>query len=119
MTDRARPVRPPRAAWTLAGGLTVFLVVLTLLFWQVRIGRDPALGAAGRPDQVVTVPPARRVLVRRIVRRVIVERVIISDDGAVTRRPAVVSVVSSPSVPAPAAVPAPTPAPAPLVTRTS
>jgi hypothetical protein len=49
MTDR-RPLSPPRAGATLAGGLALFLVMLVVLFWQVRAGRDPALG--GRPVAV-------------------------------------------------------------------
>ncbi|HEY8770795.1 MAG TPA: hypothetical protein VIM03_09640, partial [Thermoleophilaceae bacterium] len=52
--------------------LAAFLILLTFLAWQLRAGRDPALGAA---RQGAPAAP-RRIVVRRIVRRVVVERVV-------------------------------------------
>ena len=107
----------------IAGGIALFLSVLVLLAWQVRSGRDPALGAARQQPALVAQAP-QRVLVRRVVRRVIDEKVIERDDAgeAVT----VAAPASSPAVsaapPVVYAAPAPAPAPAPsapIVTKTS
>ena len=75
MTDPRAPRRPRRpgllavGAWSLAA----FVVVLALLVVQMRVGRDPALGA--RPAAALA-PAPRRVLVRRvIVKRVVVDEV--------------------------------------------
>jgi hypothetical protein len=103
-----------------AGALALFLTVLVLLAWQVRSGRDPALGAARHQPALVAQAP-QRVLVRKVVRRVIEEKVVQTDDG-----PAAVVVRSAPTVvyaaPAATSAPAPAPAPAPaapVVTKTS
>lgn len=111
----------PRPIATIVAAIATFAAVLVLLAWQVRSGRDPALGA-GRTVQVAAAP--RRVLVRKIVRRVIVTKVVQTDDG-----PALVStsvpvssggtvVQSAPAVSYSASAPAPAPA-APVVTKTS
>ena len=75
MTEPRAPRRPRRpgllavGAWSLAA----FVVVLALLVVQMRVGRDPALGA--RPAAALA-PAPRRVLVRRvIVKRVVVDEV--------------------------------------------
>jgi hypothetical protein len=122
MTERSVRRRAPRPTATLAAGLALFAAVLVLLAWQVRSGRDPALGAGRQPVRVAQAPP-RRVLVRKIVRRVIDEKVIEREDA-----PAAAAAPATPASPtvavssAPAVVyasPAPAPAPAPVVTRSS
>ena len=112
----------PRPAATLAAGVAVFVAVLVLLAWQVRSGRDPALGAAKQAARVAPAP--RRVLVKKIVRRVIVTKVIHTDDGPVLVASTAPAPTSSGSVSySPPAVsysaPAPAPAAAPVVTKTS
>lgn len=111
----------PRPIATIVAAVATFAAVLALLAWQVRSGRDPALGA-GKAVQVAAAP--RRVLVRKIVRRIIVTQVVQTDDGpqlvtaSVPVRSSGSVVQSAPSVsysaPAPAAAPA-----APVVTKTS
>jgi hypothetical protein len=119
MTDPQAPRRPRRPGLLAVGvwSLAAFVVVLVLLVVQMRVGREPALGA--RPAAAVA-PAPRRVLVRRvIVKRVVVDEVHDAEDGGagVTRRTVVV--VPRPSTPAATPAPAPAPAPAPLVTKTS
>jgi hypothetical protein len=122
MTDPRRTRRGPRVTATAFAAVALFLSLLVLLAWQVRSGRDPALGAAQRPALVAQAPP-RRVLVRKIVRRVIDEKVVETDDGpvVVARLPSTGVVVSSaPAIVSSAAPPAPAAAPAaPVVTRSS
>jgi hypothetical protein len=106
----------------IAGGLALFLTLLVVLAWQVRSGRDPALGAARQQPALVAQAP-RRVVVRKVVRRVILEKVVEPDDGGGTALavvPAGPSVQAPPQVvyAAPAAAPAPAPS-APVVTKTS
>jgi hypothetical protein len=99
-TDERRRPRKSSAGWVYAPALGLFFAVLALLAFQVRAGRDPALGAAEPAAQTRTEP--RRVLVRRVI-----ERVVIDDDAP-------------PSAPAPVATPRPAPAvPAPLTTQSS
>jgi len=113
----------PRPIATITAAVAVFAVVLALLAWQVRSGRDPALGAAKQTARVASAP--RRVLVKKVVRRVIVTKVVQTDDGPVlvaSTAPAPAS--SGTTVQSAAAVvhsaPAPAPAPAaPVVTKTS
>jgi hypothetical protein len=112
----------PRPIATIAAAVAIFVTVLVLLAWQVRSGRDPALGAA----KTARVAPApRRVLVKKVVRRVIVTKVVQTDDGPVlvaSTAPAPASsgttVQSAPAVVYSAPAPAPAPA-APVVTKTS
>jgi hypothetical protein len=112
----------PRPIATIAAAVAIFVTVLVLLAWQVRSGRDPALGAA----KTARVAPApRRVLVKTVVRRVIVTKVVQTDDGPVlvaSTAPAPASsgttVQSAPAVVYSAPAPAPAPA-APVVTKTS
>jgi hypothetical protein len=92
MTDRARGLAVVTAA------AAMFLVALILLALQVRAGRDPALGAAAQPRQVVV----RRIIVRRVVE--------VDDRSAAAPRPT----TSAPAAP----VPAPAPA-APVTSRGS
>ncbi|MGZ8632929.1 MAG: hypothetical protein ACXWZZ_03615, partial [Solirubrobacteraceae bacterium] len=76
-----RPRRGPGLAAVGGWSLVAFVVVLTLLVVQMRVGRDPALGAARRA--AVAAPAPRRVLVRRvIVKRVVVDEVRDVEDGA-------------------------------------
>ena len=125
MTEPRAPRRPRRpgllavGAWSLAA----FVVVLALLVVQMRVGRDPALGA--RPAAALA-PAPRRVLVRRvIVKRVVVDEVHDAEEpGASAPQRTVVLVPkgSSPAPPPPAAPapsPPPPPPPPPLVTKTS
>jgi hypothetical protein len=120
MTER-RPPRRPRRPGLLAVGtwsLAAFVAVLVLLVVQMRVGRDPALGA--RPATAVVAPAPRRVLLRRvIVKRVVVDEVHDAEDGAASAARRTVVVVPQPSAPAVAPAPAPAPAPARLVTKTS
>jgi hypothetical protein len=117
MTERPRRIPRPGPFPVVAGALAVFLVVFSLLAFQVRAQRPTALAAA----------PAQPASVRRVLeRRVVVTKVVVlvrreSDD--LPPAPAVTQVVRSSApaavaVPAPA-IPAPAPARAPLTTRTS
>ena len=117
MTSR----RSPAAAIVIAGSLALFLVVFALLVFQLRAGRDPALGAAAAQPAPV---PAKRILLRKVV---ITKRIVTvkhdDDDSPAATAPAPQQLVQS--APAAAAAPAPAapapaaPAPAPLVTRSS
>ena len=63
---------PPRARAVAAATVAVFLAVFALLVFQLRSGRDPALGQ-GTTLAKAPVPPPKRILVRKtIVTRVIV-----------------------------------------------
>ena len=113
----------PRPIATIAAAVAVFVAVLVLLAWQVRAGRDPALGTVKQTARLAPAP--RRVLVKKIVRRVIVTKVVQTDDGPVlvaSTAPAPASsgtsVQSAPAVVYSAPAPAPAPA-APVVTKTS
>ena len=136
MTER-RTTSLPRPGATAVVGLALFVVVLALLFWQVRVGRDPALGAQKLAARTAA-PAPRRVLVRRVVRKVIDDKVIVIHPAptpvaapVATSAPtysssgssAPVVVQSAPRVtyaaPTYTPAPAPAPAPAPVVTRTS
>jgi hypothetical protein len=122
MTERRRP-----SVWTTAiVSLGAFLIVLTLLAWQLHSGEDPAL-AAGKQGAAAR----KQVIVRKVVRRVVVTRVApapapsVAVSGAAGPAPSGSSSSSpspAPSAPAPVQVapvqPAPAPAPAP-VTRAS
>src|SRR5689334_25176968 len=114
MTEPRHIRRPPRPTAMLTAGAALFLSVLVLLAWQVRSGRDPALGAARQQPALVAQAP-QRVVVRKVVRRVIDEKVIERDDDGATvvaASPAPGSAVSS-APPVVYAPPAPVPAPAP------
>ena len=123
MTEPRAPRRPRRPGLLAVGGwsLAAFLVVLTLLVVQMRVGRDPALGAR---SAAAVAPAPRRVLLRRvIVERVVIDVVHDAEDGGAGASGRTVAVVPPGPAPAPApaaaAAPAPAPAPAPLVTKTS
>jgi hypothetical protein len=121
MTE-SRPSRPPRRPSLRAVGLAsllVFAIVLALLVTQMRLGRDPVLGA--RRAAAPIAQAQRRILVRRvIVKRIVVHEVHDADDGGATEATrAVVVQPTQTAAPAPAPAPAPTPAPAPLVTKSS
>lgn len=112
MTSR----RSPAAAIVTAGSLALFLVVFALLVFQLRAGRDPALGAAAAQPAAV---PAKRILLRKVVitkRIVTVKR---DDDEPAPAAPAQQPVVASAPAPAPAAPAPAAPAPRPLVSRSS
>src|SRR4051812_4022533 len=129
-STRARMTRRrgPRARVVALSTLAVFLAVFALLVYQLRTGRDPAIGR-GTVVARAPVPPPKRILVRKtIVKRVVVHLPQEEDDprAAVgTRAPAAAvpapatPVRSAPVVsarapaPAPAAPPGPAPAPAP------
>lgn len=119
MTEPRAPRRPRRPGLLAVGvwSLAAFVVVLVLLVVQMRVGRDPALGA--RPAAALA-PAPRRVLVRRvIVKRVVVDEVHDAEDAGASAPQRTVVVVPQSSAPAPAPAAAPAPAPAPLVTKTS
>jgi hypothetical protein len=122
MTDRPGTSRPPYAGWIVVGAASVFVAFVALLAWQVRTGRDPALGGVKKTS--ASLPPSSRpVLEKRVVRTVIITRVV-QDDAAGAGGPATATsapVVTSSSSSAPvASAPAPaSAAPTPVVTRTS
>jgi ABC-type hemin transport system substrate-binding protein len=97
------------------GTLALFLTVFALLVFQLRNGRDPAL--AGQATASAAAPPAKRVLVRKV----IVTRVVVHLPEEETVVPSVqTSTVPAPaSAPAAAPAPVPAPAPAPLTSRSS
>jgi hypothetical protein len=122
MTDRRTraPRRPSLRAVALASALA-FVVVLALLVAQMRLGRDPVLGA--RATAAAT-PTPRRVVVRRvIVKRIVVDEIHDVDDGGATGTQVAAAAQPAPAASPPAAsapaAPAPAPAPAPLVTKSS
>ena len=108
-----RPRRGPSMAAVGGWSLAAFVVVLTLLVVQMRVGRDPALGSR---RAAVAAPAPRRVLVRRvIVKRVVVDEVRDAEDGAASAPPGRAVVTTGQTAPAPApAAAAPAPAPLPL-----
>jgi hypothetical protein len=117
MTDRRRRRGlVPVATSALAG----FLLIAAVLAIQLRIGRDPALGA---PKIASVASEPRRILVRRIEERRVIVRVI-SAPQPVRSAPraagahTAVSVARPPAAPSIAAAPPARP-PAPIVTRSS
>lgn len=120
---------PPRARVVAGATLALFLACFALLVFQLRTGRDPALGQGSTALARTTVPPPRRVLIRKtIIRKVIVHLPAEEDDSppatVVPRSaPTTVRAAPAPAAPAPAApapaAPAPAPAPAPLTTHSS
>jgi len=114
---------PPPARVVVAATVAVFLAVFALLAFQLRSGRDPALGQ-GTTLAKAPVPPPKRILVRKtIVTRVIVHLPAEEEDDApvgVAAAPAAPAVTySAPAATAPAPALTPAPAPAPLTTRSS
>jgi len=118
MTERRPPKRSQRpAAIAYAGSLLAFVAILGVLAVRVAAGADPAIG-----QQATAPPPAKRVLVRRIVRRVIVTHPAPRRDAAPATPAAPQGsgvVPTSAPAPAPAAAPAPAPAPAPALAPTT
>jgi hypothetical protein len=123
MTDRRAVRRPGLRAVGAASGLA-FVLVLALLVAQMRLGRDPVLGARG---VAATAAAPRKVLVRRVVvKRVVVDEIEDVDDGGATAAPASApgagasaAPTPGPAPPSPPPVSAPPPPPAPLVTKSS
>jgi len=121
-----RPAPPVRLV--AGASLALFLLVFALLVFQLRSGRDPALGGAVAAVQA-TPPPPKRVLVRKL----IITRVIVHLPAEDEARPATGVSAPAPAAPAPVShsapavtqapavvrAPAPAPAPAPLTTRSS
>jgi hypothetical protein len=93
-----------------AATLALFFAIAALLVFQLRSGRDPALGS-GTPVAAATVSKPKRVLVRKV----IITRVV--HDAPRAAAPAPVQRTST--TPAAPAAPAPAPAPAPLTTQSS
>jgi hypothetical protein len=103
-----RPRRVPSLPTVLAS-VACFLVVFEFLAFQLRSGRDPAIGAsAGEPAAARPRPVV-------IHRRIIVRRVVESDGGAsgVTVGGGSSAAGSTSTAPAPSASPTPVAAPAP------
>ena len=69
---RARPRRPGPFP-VVAASLALFLATFALLAFQLRAGRDPALGATKAAPLAKV---ARPVIVRRIHRRIVVTRIV-------------------------------------------
>ena len=121
--------RPALPARLVAGAsLALFLLIFALLVFQLRSGRDPALGGAAATTQTPPPPPPpKRVLVRKL----IITRVIVHLPEEDAAQPSTKVSARAPAAPAPArsvpavaqapaAAPAPAPAPAtPLTTRSS
>lgn len=121
MTERApKRRRGPSASTVIFGSLAAFLAVLAFLAFQVRAGKDPALGHS-TVAQVQQQP--RRVVLRKVEDDYVITKVIPAQGGSVGAQPALTTGSSSSSSapvvvtsPAPAAAPVAAPAP---VTRTS
>ena len=112
MAMTRRPL--PSARVVVTATLALFLMVFALLAYQLRSGRDPALGAG--PATRVAAPPPKRIIVRKL----IVTRVIVhlpQEDVAVPATREATVPVAPAAAPSPVAAPAP--APAPLTTRSS
>jgi hypothetical protein len=92
--------------------LVAFTTVYALLVFQLRSGRDPALGSAATAR--ATAPPQKRVLVRKVIVTRVVVHLPEKDEVVPTVR-----TTTAPAAPAPAPAPAPVPAPAPLTTHSS
>ncbi len=110
----------PRARVVVVATLVAFAALFALLAFQLRSGRDPALGSVATAR--ATAPPQKRVLVRKlIVTRVVVHLPEEDEVAPVVRTTTVPAApASAPApAPAPAAAPAPAPAPAPLTTHSS
>jgi hypothetical protein len=113
---------PPRARVVVSATLALFFAVFALLVFQLRSGRDPALGdgtaLASSHLQPATRAPARKVVLTRVIVHVPGE-----GDKLVTVPVTVVTPQGSAATSAPAApvppVAASRPAPAPLSTRSS
>jgi hypothetical protein len=115
MTD-ARPVRRPRLRSVSAAAIVAFVLVLALLVAQMRLGRDPVLGAR----RVASAAAPRQVVLRRvIVKRVVVDEIHDVDGGGAASSSGSIAVAPRTSAPTPAPAPAPAPSPAPLVTKSS
>ncbi len=85
MTDAAqRRRRGPGPLPVIAGSLALFLAVLTLLVFQLRAGRDPAIGAGSQAVAAAPAPAVRRVVIRRVIVTRVVTRVI--DDPPAVRQ---------------------------------
>jgi hypothetical protein len=97
-----------------AATLTLFFTIAALLVFQLRNGRDPAIG------QPVAQTPARVAPKRVLIRKVIVTRVIHdrAAPAAPVQPPTTTAAAPAASAPAPAPAPAPA-APAPLTTQSS
>jgi hypothetical protein len=98
----------PRARVVVLATLALFLAAFALLVFQLRSGRDPALG---RTAVAATTPPTRHVLVRKVIVTRVVVHLPEEDDAPAP-------VVSTRTVPVAPVVPV-APAPAPLTTHSS
>jgi hypothetical protein len=122
MTEPAPPrerIKPPGPFMVIAGSLGLFLALLSLLAFQLRTGRDPALGKGSQTVASTAAAPRRgRMRPRLIITRVVTH---VRRDDATPAREAAPAPRSAPATAAPAqAAPAPAaPAPAPLTTRSS
>ncbi len=115
---RPRSRRIPPAPTVLAS-LACFAVMFEFLAFQLRSGRDPALGATAGAEARPGYPPRPVVIHRRIVVRRVVESASSGSGVAVTSETAGSTGAGSPSATAPAA-PAPAPvAPAPTPVTSS
>lgn len=119
--------RAPRARAVASMSLALFLAVFALLAFQLRSGRDPALG---RPQvrAAAPAPPPKRVLVRKVIITRVVVHLPAEDDAQPVAAAAPVRVPVPSSPPAAAAPPAAAPpapaapapaAPPPLTTHSS
>jgi hypothetical protein len=103
------------------GSLAAFLAVLAFLAFQVRAGKDPALGHS-TVAQVQQQP--RRVVLRKVEDDYVITKVIPAQGGSVGAQPALTTGSSSSASSAPVVVTSPAPAATPVaapapVTRTS
>ena len=113
----SRPRRPP-ARHVAAGTLALFLAVFALLAFQLRSGRDPALGGVVVAAKAPAVPP-KRVLIRKVVITRVVVHLPRDGGGAAAPVRAITPASPAPAAPVQVAPAAPAPAPPPLTTRTS
>jgi hypothetical protein len=102
---------------TVLASLACFFLIFEFLAFQLRSGRDPAIGAAA--DQPTATRPRPVVIHRRIVVRRVVEPalgtssalVTSGDTGSSSAGSSSSSTAAAPAAAAPAAAPAPAPAP--------
>jgi hypothetical protein len=101
-----------------AATLALFFATAALLVFQLRSGRDPALGSGTPVAATAPKPKPKRILIRKvIVTRVVHDAPRPAPTAPVQRTS---TAPAAPAAPAPApAAPAPAPAPAPLTTQSS
>lgn len=113
-SPRQRQRRVPSVPTVLAS-LACFFLIFEFLAFQLRSGRDPAIGAAA--DRPTATRPRPTVIHRRIIVRRVVEpapgtsSALVSSGAGSSSTGSSTSTAAAPAAAAPAAAPAPAPAP--------